>query len=229
MTRRAWTALLLLIGVAVYSDLTWRKRQWERQLAARTQSVDHLVDIGVELRTVVQDPKGERLIEGKPRLRVLRVKRAGGILDTQLGQLVAPSQQRTIWYCSEDQEPIILHADTMPLGVQVYGSEGAGKTTVLPRWVYFRWLELLGEKREGGFIAPTQKRLRMFLKELQAAFPPSWYSYLKSEELLTLAAADGGIQTGRRLGASARRQARRQAPALRPHFASSHCTASITT
>ena len=187
MSRRAWTALLLLIGVAVYSDLTWRKRQWERQLAARTQSVDHLVDIGVELRTVVQDPKGERLIEGKPRLRVLRVRRAGGILDTQLGQLVAPSQQRTIWYCSEDQEPIILHADTMPLGVQVYGSEGAGKTTVLPRWVYFRWLELLGEKREGGFIAPTKKRLRMFLKELQAAFPPSWYTYLKSEELLTLA------------------------------------------
>ncbi len=179
--------VLFLAGCALFSDLAWRKRKWERDLRDRTTSTDHLVDIGVELRTVVRDPNGEELLEGKPRMRIVRRKRAGGILDSQLGRIVAPSQSRTVWYCSEAQEPIILHSDTLPLGQQVFGSEGSGKTTLLPIWNYFRWLEHIGERREGGFVAPTKKRLRMFLKELQAAYPPSWFHYHKSEELITFA------------------------------------------
>jgi hypothetical protein len=180
-------ALALLIGVGLYSDLTWRKRHYERELRKRVESIDHFVDVGVELRTVVADPNGEELLEGKPRLRILRTHRAGGILDTQQGRLVAPSQRRTIWYCSEDQEPTILHADTDPLGVQVVGSEGAGKTTILPQWHYFRWLEHLGEHREGGQTAPTRRRLAMFLRELHNLYPRGWYWYIKSEQLVILA------------------------------------------
>jgi hypothetical protein len=171
----------------LYSDLAWRKRKWERDLRDRVESVDHLVDIGVEMHTVVHDPKGKTLLPGKPPLRILRTKRAGGILDTEIGRIVAPSQNRVTWFCSEDQEPIILHADALPLGLHVFGSEGAGKTTVLPKWNYFRWLEHLGEGREGGFVAPTKKRLRMFLKELRAAYPATWFRYIKSEELVILA------------------------------------------
>lgn len=176
------------------SNLTYRKRLQERAILEdrvaeylqRSTNFDRYVDIGVVLCTVVADPDGEELIPGKPRLRVLRRTQHGGLLDTRTGELVGPSQSPRVWYCSEDQEVIARHSDDAPLGQLVDGSEGAGKTTVLPQWHYFRWLEHLGEQREGGQTAPTKKRLRMFLKELRAQFPKSWYRYIKSEELVLL-------------------------------------------
>jgi hypothetical protein len=170
----------------LYSDTTWRKRQYERKLRVRVDSVDALVDMGVELRTVVADRAAPELLPGL-NLRVLRAPRFGGILDTRTGRIVGPTRNPRVWYCSEDQEPIIRHADTMPLGIQAYGSEGAGKTTVIPKWLYFRWLELLGEGREVGVVAPTARRLRAFLRAFRGAFPSSWYAYTKTENLIALA------------------------------------------
>lgn len=187
MRRVIIAAIALLIGVGLYGDLTWRKRRYERELRKRVSSIDHYLDIGVELRTVVADPNGEQLIPDAPRMRIVRTKRAGGILDTELGRLVAPSRSRKVWYCSEDQEPIILHAPTLPLGIQVVASEGAGKTTILPQWHYFRWLEHLGKDKEGGQSAPTRRRLAAFLVEFHRHFPRDWYWYIKSEGLIVLA------------------------------------------
>lgn len=184
--RIALFAVVAALGGCLWSDVTWRKRKYERDLRDRVESIEHLVDVGVELRVVVADPNGEELLKDRPKLRILRTHRAGGIVDTTRGQIVMPSQRRVIWYCSLAQEPIILHRDTEPLGIQACGSEGAGKTTILPKWFYWRWLEHLGERREGGLVAPTKKRLRMFLRELRAAYPKRWYSYTKSEDLITM-------------------------------------------
>lgn len=188
--KRGAVAALLLIGVlVVFSDLAWRKRKWERDLRERVTSIAHYVNIGVELRVVVTDDRGEQLIPDAPRMRVVHVKRAGGWLDTEFGELVAPTahHERTVWYCSEDQYPVIVHSDELPLGLQVIGSEGAGKTSILAPWHYFRWLEHLGEHREGGLTAPTRNRLAHFLRDLHRQYPRGWYTYTKGDQRLTLA------------------------------------------
>jgi len=182
-------ALLGGAGASVFSDLAWRKRKQERELRDWTQNAGRYVDVGVELRVVVADEVGgAELLEGKPKLRVLRTHYAGGIIDTQRRprRIVAASQQRTIWYCSEEQEAIILHPDADPLGILIYGSEGGGKTETLPMWHYFRWLENLGERREAGQLAPTNARLEVFLEAFRARFPASWYRYRSSKRLITL-------------------------------------------
>ena len=187
--RHALLALLVLFGVVLLTDVSWRKRQQERELREEIDNPDRFVDIGVELRTVVADPNGTELIEGKPPMRLVRVQRFGGMLDTRANppRLVGPSRDRTIWYCSEDQEPAILHGDELPLGQLVMGSEGSGKTTATGQWIYFRWLEVLGEDREGGVLAPTEARLEMFVSEFQKLWPAHWYTRQKADRRFTLA------------------------------------------
>jgi hypothetical protein len=195
LNRRAVAALLLIGVVVVFSDLAWRKRKWERDLRERSESIAHFVNVGVELRVVVEDVAGDELIEGAPRMRVVHRKRAGGWLDTELGRIIAPTahHERTVWYCSTDQYPVIVHADELPLGIQVIGSEGAGKTSILAPWHYFRWLEHLGEHRLGGMTAPTRNRLAHFLRDVHKQYPRGWYTYTKRDQTLQL--ADGtGIQ-----------------------------------
>lgn len=194
--QRALCALLvLLVGFALISDIAYRKRKLQR--AIRDDKVEdyvsaaskqkQYVDIGVILRCVVADPKGEELIPGR-KLRVLFESEHGGILDTrgEPPELVAPSESPRIWHCSEDQYPIILHADELPLGLLIYGSEGAGKTEVMPMWHYFRWLEHIGERDEAGQTAPTKKRLKMFRDAFFRIFPKDWYTWKKSLDLIEL-------------------------------------------
>lgn len=189
-------ALALLAGVLVISNTAWRKRQQQRAIledrigdyVSKVRS-DRFVDIGVELRCVVADPDGEEFIPNAPKMRLISVTRAGGILDTRSKppRIVAPSQRPRVWYCSEDQLPIILHADELPLGLVVYGSEGAGKTEILPKWHYFRWLENLGTGLEAGQTAPTRRRLKMFRDAFFRDWPRSWFRWRKSLDLLELA------------------------------------------
>jgi hypothetical protein len=148
LTRRALTAIaaafLLLqvaLGVAMISNTSWRKRQQARAILddrvdkyVSTNHREPLIDIGVELRVVVQDVAGDELIPGMPRMRVVHRSEHGGIVNVRtptLG-LVAPSAAPRTWFCSEDQYEVILHADELPLGLLVYGSEGAGKTELMP-------------------------------------------------------------------------------------------------
>ena len=44
---------------------------------------------------------------------------------------------------------------------------GAGKTTGGVIWLYLRWLENLGSRKEGGVTAPTEKRLELVLNEFR--------------------------------------------------------------
>lgn len=186
---RLWLIALIAIGaVAMLTNTSWRRRQILRDLSSAVEGSDRFVDVGVILRVVVQDPNGTELIEGKPLLRVLREHRFGGIVDTKLStpDIVGPSRNPRIWHCSEQQEQIVLHADSDPLGQLVYGSEGAGKTTAAVMWTYLRWLEMLGERREIGVTAPTQTRLLLVLREFTLMFSPSWFRYQSSTGVMTM-------------------------------------------
>ena len=203
MSRRAIAALQLLlvvVGVCVISNLTYRKRQQERAILddkvaeylERGGDFDRRVDIGVELCTVVQDDAGDELVPGAPRLRIIDRHKFGGIVDTRERCIVGPSRAPRTGYCSEDQAAVILHGIDGALehagdalGQLVYGSEGAGKTTVTAMWHYIRWVEHLGEGRIGGQTAPTKRRLRMVRREIFRLFPRAWYTHRKAEDIFT--------------------------------------------
>lgn len=201
MSRRAVALAALLLALAAWgamrSNTAWKKRRQERAIlddkiaeyVAANQSA-RFVDIGVELRVVVQDPEGTLLLPGRPRMRVLRVHRAGGMLDTRANppRIVSGSHRRQVWHCSEDQEPVILHGDDQPLGQVVYGSEGAGKSTAIAMWLYFRWLELISGPHGQviGCTAPTQKRMKIVRDEVLKLWPPAWRHHRKSDEILVL-------------------------------------------
>jgi hypothetical protein len=199
-----WIALVLSIALAVIVSshiARERRRQdnailddkWDEYVSRRIAS-GRYIDIGVVLRTVVQDDTllGRELLPGKPRVRVLRERTLGGIVDRKLGAIVSATRAPQVWYCSEDQEPVILHGDELPLGLLVYGSEGAGKTTALAMWHYCRWLEHLGEKRRGGQTAPTRERLAAIQEEMLGSdqapglYPATWFRLYKSKNIVRL-------------------------------------------
>jgi hypothetical protein len=202
---RALVIAALAVFMAV-GNLTYRLNQHHRELVDEVYAQDRYVDISVLLRTVVADPNGEELIPGKPKLRVVREQVFGGWVDTKLDtpRLVERDEDLcpVVWYCSEEQEPIVRHGNDVqplftvgtaptladvPLGQLVYGSEGAGKTTTLVMWIYFRWLELLGGKHWIGVSSPTEPRLlKTVFKEFTAFWPADWYSYSVSEGIATL-------------------------------------------
>lgn len=171
------------------TDLSLRKKRIERTLREVVDDPDRFVDIGVELRTVVADPAGQELLDGKPPLRIVRVRHFGGMLDTRATppRICGPSQSPLVWYCSLDQEKAVLGDDGGALGRLLYGSEGAGKTLTLVLFHYIRWIEHLGEGREGGQTAPTDKRLDVLRKEMFALYPSSWFRYRIADGLLIFA------------------------------------------
>lgn len=189
MIALAQIALLVVVaGLLMLTNTAWRRRQIVRDLAANVEGADRFVDIGAILRVVERDPRGAILLDGKPPLRVLREHRFGGIVDTKAATpyVCGPSRAPRTWYCSEEQEQIILHRDTEPLGQLVYGSEGAGKTSALVQWTYLRWLELLGERREIGLFAPTSTRVDNVFNEIAKAFPSAWFRFSSSTGILTM-------------------------------------------
>ena len=180
--------LLIAIGALVLTNTSFRRRQITREWSERVEGADRFVDIGVNLVTVRQNPNGRELIEGKPRLDIVRETAFGDIRDSRSATFAhhGPSLAPRTWFCSEEQEQIIFHDDGGPLGQLVYGSEGAGKTSALVLWTYLRWLEVLGEHREIGITAPTQDRLETVLNEIVLKFPSAWYRYQSSRGLLTM-------------------------------------------
>lgn len=173
--------------VHVETDLTYREKVLERRIREDVEADDRYVDVGVVLKVVVADDAGEELIPGKPKLRVIREHTFGGLLDTRSNppQLVAGTRDPVVWFCSEDQEVILLHDDPEVPGQLIYGSEGAGKTRVLAMLHYLWWLEAIGENREVGQTAPTKKRLKHVLEAMGEFYPPAWWTYHKAEQLVT--------------------------------------------
>ena len=80
---------------------------------------------------------------------------------------------------------MLHHADAEKLGQLVYGSEGAGKTSVLAMWHVFNVLAVAGEGKEGGQTAPTEARMAMIRAELFRICRPDWFTYSASDDLLT--------------------------------------------
>lgn len=183
---------LLLAGAVVLTNVAYRRRSIIRDFANEVEASDRYVDIGVTLKVVRADDKGEQLIEGARPMVVLREYHFGGIVDTKvdppriLDGDEGVSQKPQVWYCSEDQEPLILHRDSAPVGQLALGGMGAGKTTAGVIWIYLRWLENLGSRKEGGVTAPTETRLSLVFNEIFRMFPSNWYTYNTESKILTL-------------------------------------------
>jgi len=185
-----WLVLVACgLGLAVQSEQTWRRKRAIREIQSEVNAADRYVDMGVVLRVVEQDPDGDELLEGMPRLRVLREHRRGGMVDTQADPVhfCGESENPVVWYCSVDQEALILHDEDAPLRQLVYGSMGAGKTATLARWLCFRALERTGIGAEIGATAPTGERTDMIAQALRDAMPASWYTWRDKDKTFTLA------------------------------------------
>lgn len=171
------------------TNTSWLTRSVVRDFQEEIQATDRFVDIGVELHVVKRDPLGQELLPGKPRVSLVGSPlRFGGVIDTkaETPKRIGRSRSPQHWYCSEQQLPIILHGKDSHAGQFVEGGMGAGKTTLGVMWTYLRWLEHLGQFREGAIIAPTENRLDVVLREVFAMFPRNWYSYSSGANLITL-------------------------------------------
>ncbi len=186
-TRPLLALAIVALGAIVLTNLGFRKRQALRTITQWCDGTDRFVDASVRLITVKTSPKGEQILEGKPPMEILRTQEFGGTIDTKLERpelISGPSRSPRVWYASEDQEAIVLHADPQRLGQLVYGSEGAGKTRALAMWHYFQWIRVIGQGTEAGQTAPTEDRLELVLREMQDLYRPSWYRYLVGDRLL---------------------------------------------
>jgi hypothetical protein len=177
-----------LAVIAMLSNVGWLTRSVVRDFQEEVQATDRYVDMSVVLKVVRRNPLGTELIPGKPRVSVVGTSKPyGGVVDTRLEVpriLGDHKKNPTVWYVSEQQLPIVLH-DSPLAGHLVEGGMGAGKTTCGVMWSYFRWLEHLGQFREGAIIAPTNDRLDVVFKEVFGLFPSHWYSYQSSTHMLT--------------------------------------------
>lgn len=174
----------------MYTTAGFTHRQLERELEAEITAFDRYIDIGVTLHVIARDSSGVPMVPGVAApMRIIRTHVLGGMLDTKASPpaICGPSIAPRVWFCSEDQEPVILHSDEELLGQLVYGSEGSGKSTAIAMWLYCRWLEMIGEGREIGAVAPTKRRMKMVRDELFKLWAADWYEFKKSLELLVLA------------------------------------------
>lgn len=220
-------ARLLVVAavVLVISNTAYRRKQILRAVEADNEQTTRYVDTGVTLHVVRADPKGRVLIEGLRPMVIVRTHELGGIIDTKATPprfTGAPSTSPQVWYCSEDQEPLILHGDEMPIGQLALGGMGAGKTTAGVMWLYVRWLEEMIDRadaadsaravaaqrgdravippaQEGGITAPTETRLSVVTNEILAKWPTEWRRYNTETKVITM--CDGfrirGVSTHR--------------------------------
>ncbi len=186
---------LLIVGAGMLTNRAFRQRQIMRKVSERVEGSDRFVDIGVTLHVVTAAAvKGAKVIDVAGRsLSILRTSSHGGIIDTKSTppRIVAASRDPRVWCCSEDQAAALAHRDDQRLGQLIYGSEGAGKTRLLSMWHYFRWLDNLGQFREGGQTAPTLGRLGLVKLEILATFRPDWARYVARDEFEGFEMCDG--------------------------------------
>ena len=167
------------------SNLQRRRRKVERELEESLKAGGRYVDCSVLLRVVERYEHGDELIEGLPRLRVVRQHRFGGVVDrlTQPRRFVAPGASPQIWYCSEKQAPLIIHGDDVDARLLVQGSMGSGKTTAGVQWAWFRGMYRMGQGEATiGITAPTGPRLEAIKTTLGGSrwsgaglWPSTWW------------------------------------------------------
>jgi hypothetical protein len=187
------SAVVILAAAVLVSSLAWKRRAVERQIEADADETDRYVDMGVTLTVVEMDRERANAMERAggwlpdvPPVVVVRTHHLGGMLDTWKGEIVGPSVNPRQWRCSRDQEQIILHPDEDPLWRLVQGSEGAGKTAVIPKWTYCRLLEHCGHDREMWITAPVFARLAWIKKAIADDWDPKWYRWKEREQTYRL-------------------------------------------
>lgn len=155
-------------------------------------SEERLVDFGVELYTVEQDPTGVPIRPDGPKVVCIREPELfGGVFDTRLGVWHSESRNPVVWLASADQRRILVDRAAKlvpvdaesPLQILIEGAEGAGKTAVLARWLILAAIEFMGRGLEFGCTAPTQARLERVRQTLTEAMPDEWYSYRQRDWL----------------------------------------------
>ncbi len=184
---------LLAIGGCMRTNQSQRRMAIMRKVADRVEGFDRFVDIGVKLTVVRASPSGEIALPNGLRVAAVRWHRWGGVVDTKAAHpyICGPSRAPREWLCSEDQEEIILHPDAAPRGSLVVGSEGSGKTTALAMWHHRRWVENLGEFREGGQTAPTLNRLGLVRHEIDKLWRANWCRYVSRDDFEGYELCDG--------------------------------------
>lgn len=184
---------LVLLGALVLTDSSFRRRTSMRKRAERVEGFDRYVDAGVLLQVIKLDPNGETTLKNGRRVSIVRTHRWGGLVDTKAlpPRIIGPSRTPRVWMCSEAQEPLILHPDSAPLGELVVGAEGGGKTTTLVMWHHKRWIENLGEHREGLQTAPSLERLGTVQREFFNLWRASWGRYVNRDEFRGMELCDG--------------------------------------
>jgi hypothetical protein len=192
------TIALALVGLALLTREAFAIRKIGKEIDDRVHAFDRYVNACVRLRVVstTLTGKGEQITLPSGRtVEVVREHVRGGIIDTKstpptIGSWCKPHEE-TVWLCSEDQEPIILHPDEAPRGNLVIGSEGSGKTTALAMWHAFRWFENFGEYREGGQTAPTNDRLGLVKLEILKLWPANWCHFADRIDFTGFELCDG--------------------------------------
>lgn len=162
--------------------------------------------MGIELRVVRQARPGEKSFvpwPDCPPLVRLRTHRFGGLVDPRLRRVAArfggegtsyfeQGGSPVVWYCSEAQEPLLLHRDQPPK-ILCYGAMGAGKTRLLAMWLVLRSVELCEQglcrhrPRAIGATAPTQSRLNLIVSALGEVCRPQWGEHKKRDNDIPLA------------------------------------------
>lgn len=184
MCRRLVVALLVLLGVAVLSDLAWAERRQAKEIDALTAA--EYIDMGVRLIVVERDTvNGRPMVPGnaEPMREIARYDR-GGVVKLYRGddgqrtaRIVGPSRNPVVWFASRAQADLILHDGPIPWAL-VQGSEGSGKTTVIPMWMFFNGiLPHIGHERESGITAPTGPRLVHVKREIARYWPARWFRF----------------------------------------------------
>jgi hypothetical protein len=184
------TAVAFLVGVVLGGNVTWRLKKAHDTVATVLDGETRFVDMGVKLVVVRQDPKGEELIPGLPRMRIVDTHVRGGIVDRakRPAGFCAPTEDPAVWYCGEVAEELVLHADHLAPRLLVDGAMGAGKTRVLAQWLGLRAIEFTGTPNiEIGATAPTAERTGMIARAIRECWPAAWWKWRDAEKTFTLA------------------------------------------
>lgn len=185
------TVLILaaLLGCLVLSANTWRVRKANKELSEALDGSNRYVDMGIRIVTVRADESGRSLLDGKPKMVVLREEVLGGMVDTTASppRMVGRSKNPITWYVDEVTEAIVLHGDDLPPRVLVEGAMGAGKSTALTQWCGVRAVLATGAPGEIGVTAPTTVRLGEIKRALFDMFPRSWWKWKERDQIMTLA------------------------------------------
>lgn len=189
----AWLLVALTLGGSVLTEESFAIKRIAREVNRRVYGFDRFVDMGVHLKVVRRDPNGEITLPSGLRVTQVDERRWGGVVDTKASTpyIKSGSKNPRVWICSEDQFPIIMHSDDLPMGQLVIGSEGSGKTTALCMWHHRMWTLNLGEFREGGQTAPTLGRLGNVKIEMLKVWAPNWGRYVARDEFEGFELCDG--------------------------------------